>query len=270
MVEQNFRFAAPLADRFYVMEHGRIVEAFAPARARAPRCRCCTNCWASEPQLTHHAFNPQGDTMQSKLKTIAAACRRRRCGLASARAGAGVGRRRQDRLHHRHVRPVRRHRRPGRRRGDPDGDRRHRRQGARQDDRGARPPTTRTRPTSPPPRRANGSTPQGLDMLIGGTNSGTGAGHGQGRGRRRSGSSSSIGAASLGADQRAVHALHRALRLRHRGAGQGHRRRGGQGRRQELVLPDRRLRLRPLAAKPTPPRWSRPTAARWSARCGTR
>lgn len=28
MVEQNFRFAAPLADRFYVMEHGRIVERF--------------------------------------------------------------------------------------------------------------------------------------------------------------------------------------------------------------------------------------------------
>ena len=28
MVEQNFRFAAPLADRFYVMEHGRIVEKF--------------------------------------------------------------------------------------------------------------------------------------------------------------------------------------------------------------------------------------------------
>jgi len=28
MVEQNFRFAAPLADRFYVMEHGRMVEQF--------------------------------------------------------------------------------------------------------------------------------------------------------------------------------------------------------------------------------------------------
>lgn len=28
MVEQNFRFAAPLADRFYVMEHGQIVESF--------------------------------------------------------------------------------------------------------------------------------------------------------------------------------------------------------------------------------------------------
>ena len=29
MVEQNFRFAAPLADRFYVVEHGQVVEAFA-------------------------------------------------------------------------------------------------------------------------------------------------------------------------------------------------------------------------------------------------
>ena len=28
MVEQNFRFAAPLADRFYVMEHGTIVQSF--------------------------------------------------------------------------------------------------------------------------------------------------------------------------------------------------------------------------------------------------
>ena len=29
MVEQNFRFAAPLADRFYVMEHGKIAASFA-------------------------------------------------------------------------------------------------------------------------------------------------------------------------------------------------------------------------------------------------
>jgi branched-chain amino acid transport system ATP-binding protein len=29
MVEQNFRFAAPLADRFYIMEHGRMVHGFA-------------------------------------------------------------------------------------------------------------------------------------------------------------------------------------------------------------------------------------------------
>jgi branched-chain amino acid transport system ATP-binding protein len=35
MVEQNFRFAAPLADRFYIMEHGRIVEGFAAAQLQA-------------------------------------------------------------------------------------------------------------------------------------------------------------------------------------------------------------------------------------------
>jgi branched-chain amino acid transport system ATP-binding protein len=32
LVEQNFRFAAPLADRFYVMEHGRIVQHFERAQ----------------------------------------------------------------------------------------------------------------------------------------------------------------------------------------------------------------------------------------------
>jgi branched-chain amino acid transport system ATP-binding protein len=36
MVEQNFRFALPLADRFYLMEHGRVVDGFSagelPAR----------------------------------------------------------------------------------------------------------------------------------------------------------------------------------------------------------------------------------------------
>jgi len=35
MVEQNFRFAAPLADRFYVMEHGKIVKQFAQAELQA-------------------------------------------------------------------------------------------------------------------------------------------------------------------------------------------------------------------------------------------
>jgi branched-chain amino acid transport system ATP-binding protein len=35
MVEQNFRFAAPLADRFYVMEHGRIIEGFAANELQA-------------------------------------------------------------------------------------------------------------------------------------------------------------------------------------------------------------------------------------------
>jgi branched-chain amino acid transport system ATP-binding protein len=35
MVEQNFRFAAPLADRFHVMEHGRIVSTIAAAELQA-------------------------------------------------------------------------------------------------------------------------------------------------------------------------------------------------------------------------------------------
>jgi branched-chain amino acid transport system ATP-binding protein len=35
LVEQNFRFAAPLADRFYVMEHGKIVKQFGPSELAA-------------------------------------------------------------------------------------------------------------------------------------------------------------------------------------------------------------------------------------------
>ena len=37
MVEQNFRFAAPLADRFYVIEHGRVIEAFEAAELDAKK-----------------------------------------------------------------------------------------------------------------------------------------------------------------------------------------------------------------------------------------
>lgn len=37
MVEQNFRFAAPLADRFYVMEHGKIVGKLQPASELAAK-----------------------------------------------------------------------------------------------------------------------------------------------------------------------------------------------------------------------------------------
>ena len=44
MVEQNFRFAAPLADRFYVMEHGQIVEAFAASELNAKN--ACVDCAA--------------------------------------------------------------------------------------------------------------------------------------------------------------------------------------------------------------------------------
>ena len=35
LVEQNFRFAAPLADRQYVMEHGKIAQTFAASELEA-------------------------------------------------------------------------------------------------------------------------------------------------------------------------------------------------------------------------------------------
>jgi branched-chain amino acid transport system ATP-binding protein len=34
MVEQNFRFAAGLADRFYIMERGRMVQSFTASELR--------------------------------------------------------------------------------------------------------------------------------------------------------------------------------------------------------------------------------------------
>jgi branched-chain amino acid transport system ATP-binding protein len=37
MVEQNFRFAAPLADRFYVIEHGQVIETFVADELEAKR-----------------------------------------------------------------------------------------------------------------------------------------------------------------------------------------------------------------------------------------
>jgi branched-chain amino acid transport system ATP-binding protein len=37
MVEQNFRFAAPLADHFYVIEHGQVVESFSAAELPAKK-----------------------------------------------------------------------------------------------------------------------------------------------------------------------------------------------------------------------------------------
>ncbi|MOA22267.1 High-affinity branched-chain amino acid transport ATP-binding protein LivF [compost metagenome] len=37
LVEQNFRFAAPLADRHYLMEHGQIVEEITAAELPAKK-----------------------------------------------------------------------------------------------------------------------------------------------------------------------------------------------------------------------------------------
>jgi len=35
LVEQNFRFAADLADRFYVVEHGQVIDTFASGELEA-------------------------------------------------------------------------------------------------------------------------------------------------------------------------------------------------------------------------------------------
>ena len=81
MVEQNFRFAAPLADRFLVMEHGQVIQQFTqaelPARmeraARVPR-RLTTLSPAPFP-------SPQGDiheTQEARCQRRA----RRRCAHA--------------------------------------------------------------------------------------------------------------------------------------------------------------------------------------------
>ena len=37
LVEQNFRFAAPLADRHYIIEHGRVVEAIEASEIETKR-----------------------------------------------------------------------------------------------------------------------------------------------------------------------------------------------------------------------------------------
>ncbi len=37
LVEQNFRFASTVADRFYIMEHGKVVERFANSELDAKR-----------------------------------------------------------------------------------------------------------------------------------------------------------------------------------------------------------------------------------------
>ena len=126
MVEQNFRFAAPLADRFYVMEHGRIVEAFAAAELEAKMPRAERVVWASDGRTRF--IIKENDMKLRMVHHSRSALRRSRRGRPAA--GRESGRRGEDRRHRRHVRPVRRHRRRRRRRGDQDGDRRLRRHGA--------------------------------------------------------------------------------------------------------------------------------------------
>ena len=84
MVEQNFRFAAPLADRFYVMEHGTIVESFPAAQLRAKEADVARASWSL---ITHRLSGcNEGDVM--KLNKICAALAA--CGLAFGMSAASA------------------------------------------------------------------------------------------------------------------------------------------------------------------------------------
>ena len=181
-----------------------------------------------------------------KLTRFPPPARSRATRVRHPRARPGLRRRGQDRLHHRPVGPLRRHRRPGRRRGRSDGDRRHGRQvnGKKIELLGA---DHQNKPDIAASKAREWFDQQGVDMLIAGTNSGAALAMAKVAAEKKK--PFIVGRRPAARPhQRAVHALHRPLRLRHRGAGEGHRPGGRQGGRQELVLPDRRLRLRHAAA----------------------
>ena len=135
-----------------------------------------------------------------------------------------------------------------RRRGHQDGDRRLRRHGARQEDHAADAPTTRTSPTSAPSKFREWADQNGLNMLIGGSNTGVNIAMAKVAAAKKV-PLFAIGAGGASLTNEDCTRLHGALRLRHRrrsptAPATRHR----QGRRQDLVLPDRRLRLRHAAA----------------------
>ena len=88
----------------------------------------------------------------------------------------------------------------------------------------------------------------GVNVIIGGTNSATALSTNAGR-RREEDAVHQHRRGRGQPDQRAVHAVHGPLRVRHDGAREGHRFRGDEAGRQDVVLPDRRLRVRQGAGK---------------------
>ena len=172
------------------------------------------------------------------------------CGAALGRRGdgrAGVGAA-TDRRHgeagcaHRHVEPLLRHQRP--RRGDrrADGDRGFRRLDRRQEDRdrpGRRPEQGRRRRHHRRPlvrHRAGRRHPGHRRLVLVDRHLARRQRQEEDLPRHRSG--------LVGHHRQALQRLHGALGLRHLRARQRHRLGGRQGRRRQLVLPHRRLRLR--------------------------
>ena len=103
LVEQNFRFAATVADRHYVVEHGRVIDEIANDRARRRTSASCTNISA--------CVTARSQNRSAAMKVFFA--------VAAARACACSARRRQrrrpgqDRRAQRHVRALFRYRRQG-------------------------------------------------------------------------------------------------------------------------------------------------------------
>ena len=91
----------------------------------------------------------------------------------------------------------------------------------------------------------------GVDMLIGGTNSATGLSMNSVAGEKHK-IYINIGAGADNADQRTMHAVHDSLRVRHHGARQWHGFGGDEAGRQDVVLPHGRLRVRQGAGKERP------------------
>ena len=113
-------------------------------------------------------------------------------------------------------------------------------------DRGRLSPTTRTSPTSAPTSPASGIDVDKVDVMVDVPTS-VGRARRQQRSPRRRTRSSCLRRRLVRPDRQGLHAQHHSLDLRHLGARQRHRQRHRQDRRRHLVLPHRRLCLRPRA-----------------------
>ena len=119
LVEQNFRFASTVADRYYVMEHGRIVDGFVNAELEANRRQAARlsgrvmrrGSARSSPIISDHH---RPSTRRTLMKSLLASHRARGCARERHRAGAVYRRDHQDRRADRHVEPLCRSRRPAR------------------------------------------------------------------------------------------------------------------------------------------------------------
>ena len=66
LVEQNFRFASTLADRFFVMEHGKIIDAFANAELAGRMDKLPMRRWECDVSIAALSLSPRGDRPASE------------------------------------------------------------------------------------------------------------------------------------------------------------------------------------------------------------